>query len=216
MDTREIILFLSEMETFPAKLGASVGCEKALLWFKLYKRFGEGWFEVIDGFGADVGIKNSKGLILEMFFYGLLLKKEENQITFYKANIEKIFELCDHVSLNVDPTPPFTSFEFIEAVNKYIRVMKEKGRNINKVQLYEELKNHPVDVCIKALTYSATTGYVTLYWDGAYGKPKGGAEKPKENAGRVQPTGRPVRFSTGGSKITGAPATDTSFPTIDV
>lgn len=201
MDTREIVLYLSHLESFPAKLGGAIGCEKALLWFKLYKRFGEMWFAPIAGFGADVGISKSEDLMLDLRFRDLLLSKteESTKILQYKVNIEKLFELVDHASLDVETPPPFTDPLFLEALNNYIRAMKAKGRSIKKEAVYEQLKNHPCDVCTTALNYSATQGFATLYFDGAYGKPK----QPKENASRFHGGGGSNRHAAGGSKVSG-------------
>ena len=187
-DCRNIIIFLSNLKSYPVSLAKKIGCERAVLWYELFRKYGDLSFPMDESIGVNLGILKSKDTFQSLFQLGFLEKDDDK----YKINFEKLFESSDGASLNSEIKPPFTDSAFISLLSDFMNVLKSKGRRVDRKNIYSLFEGKTLEDSKKALQYSINQKFVTLYFnDKSKGYDKSGAGKA--------PFGRGAGFKSGGS-----------------
>lgn len=187
-DCRNIIIFLSNLKSYPVSLAKKIGCERAVLWYELFRKYGELSFSIDESIGINLGILKSKDTFQSLFQLGFLEKDDDK----YKINFEKLFESSDGASLNSDIKPPFTDSAFISLLSDFMNVLKSKGRRVDRKNIYSLFEGKTLEESKRALEYSIKQKYVTLFFND---ESKG---YNKQSPGKFG-IGRRIGFDSGGS-----------------
>jgi len=189
MDCREIIVFISNLKSYPVNLAKKIGCEKAVLWYELFRKYADSPFQFTSQLTLSLGILDGEKVFKDLYYHEYLTKENDQ----YKINFDKLEEESGGASLSSDIKPPFSDNNFITLLSDFQRVLVKRGRKVDKKKLYAQFDGVTLAQAIEALRKAIQNEWVTLHFQNE--KPTsnayGGARKPQSSGG--------TRYSSGGS-----------------
>jgi hypothetical protein len=201
MDCRNFAIFISPLGTFPLKLAAKIGLERATYWYALFNKYGECAFEYVETIPILLGIQKPRDVFDSLVNLEYLERNNEGT---YELNFDKIFEATEGVSLSAEAKPPFTDRKFITLLNDYITLLKSKGyhKKADRKTLYKLFEAKTLDQSINALKKAVDNKWVTLYFDGDTNKGRSyGANEGSKGRGNLTAGGGTNKDREGGFSV---------------
>lgn len=195
MDCRNIVVYMAHTETYPLRLARVIGLDCAVLFYQLFRKYGDLSFRDLGDFGIQFGVLDTKKTLEKLKEHHYIVLDELGSMI---LNLDKLFDQADGASLAHDIKPPFTDDKFLTACSDYMHMLRRKGRTADRKAIYAKFEGKTLEQSIEALKFSLKEEYVTIFF------PNARQQKTSVDKGNAQrlPNRTGVRnYGRGGSPV---------------